>query len=232
MKNIIVFIAIAALIACSHASASGASQQANSDGFRGSSIADLKLKGTLFTESLNPLAIIEHSNNGQIMMYELGDDVGGLRIVKITRGEIKLSLAGREYSLSFPGGNISQQESAFDDGRTWYNISRQGDIITTDQATVTGAILRARDILKDLKASPYSESGKRSGIAITSLNEIGVLKEIGIKEGDIIRSVNGFALNSPYQVFNAYRNLKGKQELKVEIIRQGHPLTITYRVKK
>jgi general secretion pathway protein C len=232
MKHIVIYIVVVVLLMGGNPAVIDAAQHSSPDAMREISVSNLQLKGTLFTESLNPLAIIEHSNNGQIIMYELGDDVEGLKIVYIARGEIKLSLAGKEYTLSFPGGGISQDSSSTDGDEKWYNIRRQGDVIITDQATITGAILRARDIMKDLKARPYSEDGKREGIAINALNQTGILKDIGVQEGDIIKSVNGFTLNSPYQVFNAYRNLRNKQELKVDIIRQGRPLTLTYVVEK
>jgi general secretion pathway protein C len=231
MKHIIIIITMILSISCT-ATPAAARHGGNPDALRDASVSNLKLKGTFFTESLNPLAVIEHSDNGQIMMYELGDDIAGLRIVSISRGEIKLRLDGREYVLSFSYGGMRHTEKPYDETDKWYNVSRQGNVVTIDKATVTGAILRARDIMQDLKTRPYSQDGKRAGIAITSLNEIGILEEIGIKEGDIIKKVNGFTLNSPYQVFNAYRNLRNKQELKVDITRQGSALTLTYRIIK
>ena len=229
MKNIITIVIIAILISCT--GTAGAAQPGNADALTELSAAHLKLKGTLFTESLNPLAVIEHSNNGQILIYGLGDDVQGLKIIKISRGEIILGSSGREYTLSFSHGSVSQPGLPEADSK-WYNISRQGNTITTDQSTVTGALLRMRDIMKNLKAAPYSEDGKRTGIAVQAINDTGILKDIGIQEGDIIKKANGFTLNSPYQVFNAYRNLRNKQEIKVDIIRQGSPLTLIYRIAK
>jgi general secretion pathway protein C len=232
MKHIIKIITIVLLITGAGTGTLGAAQQGGADALREASFSHLQLKGTLFTESLSPLAIIENTRNGQIMMYELGDDVEGLRIARILRGEIVLMLKGQEYKLTFPDGGVSQLGARLDVNEKWYNIVKQGDVITTDKATITGAILRARDIMRNLKAGPYAEGGKNTGIAINAINEEGVLKEIGIKQGDIIKTVNGLTLNSPYQIFNAYRKLKDKDELKVEISRKGNPLTLTYRVEK
>ncbi len=205
----------------------------NSSGtFCGTSLSRLTLKGTLFTQSLNPLAIIEDAGSGQIIMYELGDDISGLRIVCIKRGEITLSCQEGEYKLSFPDGGVFQDAVFEGKGEKWYNISREGNAIITDRETISGAISRVRNIMKNVKISPYSANGKKCGIAITTFNEIGILKEIGIKQGDIIKTVNGFALNSPYQIFNAYRKLRGKDKLVVEIIRKNNPLLLTYGIKK
>ena len=53
-----------------------------------------------------------------------------------------------------------------------------------------------------------------------------------IKEGDVIKSVNGYKLNSPHQLFKAYRKLKDKENLHVDIVRGEKPLVLTYRIKK
>jgi len=191
----------------------------------------LTLKGTLFTQSLSPLAIIEDARSGQIVMYELGDDVDGLKIVRIKRGEIILNSSDGEFTLTLPGGGISQPVTDMINDEKWYNVIKQGNVITTDRETISGAISRVRDIMRDVKIGLYSADGKKLGIAITRLNENGILKEIGIKQGDIIETVNGFTLNSPYQIFNAYRKLKGKDQLEVKILRSSQPLILTYRVQ-
>jgi general secretion pathway protein C len=232
MKHILLFIIIALSAVFGNIPDADSSQQASAQGPGNAALTHLQLKGTLFTESVNPLAVIENTRSGQILMYELGDSVEGLRVARISRGEIVLKLNSIEYILSFPQGGVYSPRPAGDGDSTWFNITRQGNTITTDRATVTGALLRVRDIMRNLKAGPYAEEGKNAGIAINALKEEGILKEIGIKQGDIIKSVNSLTLNSPYQIFNAYRKLKDKDELKVEITRKGKPLTLTYRVKK
>jgi general secretion pathway protein C len=233
MKYIIITITIALLAAgTTDIATADAGMQSSTGTLREVSFAYLQLKGTLFTESLNPLAIIEDTRNGQVIIYGLGDDVQGMKIARISRGEVVLGIKADEYVLSFPYGGVSQLHTREDMDGKWYNIVRQGNTITTDRATITGAISRVREIMKGLKAGPYSQGGKRSGIAIIGLNEEGILREIGIKQGDIIKTVNGLTLNSPYQIFNAYRRLKDRHELKIDIVRKGTPLTLTYRVEK
>jgi len=210
-----------------------AGRQNNARGLLPEALSErFQLRGTLFTDSLNPLAIIEDTRSGQVVMYELGDAVEGLKITKILRGEIVLSFAGREYALAFPDGGVLQPVIFPANEGKWYNIKTEGNTIITDRATVVGAILRVKDIMKDLKVGPYSEGGEGSGMAVARLNEKGILQEIGIKQGDIIKSVNGLPLNSPYQVINAYRRLKDKNELEVKIIRNASPMVLNYKIEK
>lgn len=233
MKNLIKIIFVIIFGLAANFSLAEAAQDAGSSALRDVSLSKLMLKGTLFTQSPNPLAVIEDAESGQIVMYELGDNISGLKIAYIRRGEVILSSLEGDYRLSFPDGGVYQPE-AYPAGKNdkWYHITRQGDTITTDRETVLGAISRVRNIISKVRIRPYSADGKRCGIAITRLNEEGILKEIGIKQGDVIRTVNELTLNSPYQIFNAYRKLKDKDELRVEILRRNRPLTLTYRVEK
>ena len=196
-----------------------------------SGISDLKLKGTLFTNSLQPLAIVENARSGQIMMYEIGEAIDGLRIIDISRGEITIGREGGNYKLSFPQGAILQPLTDNSSKDKWYNIFKDGDTIVTDKATIKGAIYRIGSIMKNVKIKPAFVDGKKSGVMVTSLKEIGSLAEIGVKKGDIIKTVNGLKLNSPYQIFNAYRKLRNGEEFKVDVIRNNKPLVLTYRVE-
>lgn len=232
MKNLIKILFIVILSITTELTLLEAAQNSGSGALSGASLSNLTLKGTLFTQSLNPLAIIEDAKSGQIIMYELGDDINGLRIVHIRRGEITLSSQDEEYTLSFPDGGVFQDATPMDKDEKWYHIVREGNTITTDRETISGVISRVHNIMRNMKIRPYSANGEKCGIAITMLNENGILKEIGIKQGDIIKTVNGFTLNSPYQIFNAYRKLKDKDKLVVNISRRAKPLVLTYRVKK
>ena len=195
------------------------------------SIAHLKLRGTLFTRSLKPMAIIEDTVTGKVIMYEVGEPLeGGFKIADITRGEVSLKSEEGEYKLSFPQGAIWQPDLSMEE-EEWYSIKKEGNIFVVDKATVSGAMRRVRGIMQNVRIKPCSVNGEKSGIMVTRLEKKGILKEIGVEEGDILKSVNGFTLNSPYQIFNAYRKLRDKEELKVDVIRHNQPILLTYKIQ-
>jgi len=199
----------------------------------GDSYSFLRLKGTLFTRSLKPIAIIEDTRSGQVTMYELNDAVdGAFEVVSISRGEVILKGAQGECVLSLPSGTILQpQLAARAESGKWYNIQRQGNTFLVDEATVASAVGRIREIMQNVRIKPSFLAGANSGITVTKLIPVGILAEAGVREGDVIRSVNGFGLNSPYQIFSAYKKLKDQRELKVDIIRDDKPAILTYKVR-
>jgi general secretion pathway protein C len=196
----------------------------------------LQLRGTLFTRNLKPIAIIEDTRTGQTTMYEQGDALEGSRIVNIIRGEVTLSTLAGEYKLSFPEGAVLQPKTAsggpLATGKNWYNIRREGDTYIVDEATVFNTIQRIPEIIKNVKIGPCFKDGKPSGIIINKLIPIDILKEIGVKEGDVIKNINGFTLNNPHQVFLAYNSLKEQKAITLNVIRDNRPLKLNYKIVK
>ena len=201
-----------------------------------SSISHLKLKGTLFTRDFKPLAIIKNDKSGRTNMYESGDVVDGcIKIVSISRGEVFFKTQQGEYILSLPKGGVSYDTHILSRGHDsrdedrWYNITEENGVFLTDKQTVSEALHRVPDIVKGIRFKPYYSNGKKQGLIVTRFTQLGILKEVGIKEGDIILGINGSSLNSPRQILSAYRKLE-KEEFKVDIIRDNKPLTLTYKV--
>lgn len=236
MKRISIFILVVLLSLAISLPVTEATQKEAVGSLRGasSSISHLRLKGTLFTSSLNPLAIIEDTRSGQVTMYELGDIIeSDFKIIDITRGEVGLKTIEGEFKISFPAGEVWQPQSSLSpEGENWYNIRREEDIFVVDEATVSNATRSIKEIMKNVKVSPYFVDGKPSGLAVTRFTPTGVLKEVGVREGDVIRSINGLRLNTPYQIFTAYYKLRSQQELKVDIIRDNQPQVLTYQIRK
>jgi len=212
-----------------------AAENAATDSLRSaaSSISHFKLKGTFFTRSLKPLAVIEDTRTGRSIMYETGDILEkDLRITHISRGEVGLRAKKSDYLLSFPKGGVLHEPAPGRGDRKWFNVKKEGNAFIVDKDTVSGAIARVKSIMQNVRIRPHFMDGRRSGIEVTRLAEIGILKDAGVKQGDIIKSVNSLEINSPYQIFSAYRRLKDREELKVDIIRNDKPLTLTYQIKK
>lgn len=198
-------------------------------------IPNLRLKGTLFTRGMQAVAIIEDINTGKVDMYEIGDSVGGLKISAISRGEVSFGDKGAAGALSLPEGAVIQPAAdimPMAGGDDWYKIECHGNTFILDEATIPNALSRAREIMKNLRIKPNLKDGTKAGLMIDRLDPAGILKDIGLIQGDVIKSVNGFKLNSPFQIFKAYKNLRNSQEIQVDIVRDNRPLILTYKINR
>jgi len=198
-------------------------------------LKDVKLKGTAISGIFKPIAIIENEITKQNRWYNVGDTLRGGRIVEIRRGAIVLDMNGSQYLFGLPEGEIGDTIPAYSEEgveavalgekigeNVWkVNLDAAIDILT-----------RTSKIMKEARIRPYFAIGKAAGIRVDRIKEGSVINQMGLKDGDVIKGVNGFGLMSPTKVFEAYRKYKNNQLIQVQLIRDEEPATLTYNIVK
>jgi len=53
---------------------------------------------------------------------------------------------------------------------------------------------------------------------------------MGLKDGDVIKGINGFGMMSPTKVFEAYRKYKNNSLIELQLLREDEPVTLTYNI--
>jgi len=184
----------------------------------------VELKGTVFTRTLQPIAVIRDVKSGKVDMYEVGEHIKGVKLVHIKRGEVVLEKGDTTYILALPVGGVKQPK-ALD-----FIITRVGDAFHMNRSEVDRAISKLPRLLRDIKIMPHFEKGRPSGIRLSRVREGSIFQKAGVKKGDIVKSVNGMTLNTPYQIFQAYKKFKEKKSFKVEITRDGEAVVLNYMI--
>jgi hypothetical protein len=64
------------------------------------------------------------------------------------------------------------------------------------------------------------------GARIAGLRSSSLLAQLGFKNGDVLKSVNGFDLTEPDKALEAYAKLRNAKTIEVELTRSGTPHTI------
>jgi general secretion pathway protein C len=86
----------------------------------------------------------------------------------------------------------------------------------------------------EVRAIPNTVPGSPgviNGFRIVDIPKNSLLSKLGVKDGDIITTVNGEALDSPAKAMEFYNNLKSNQQVQFVIERNGSTLTKTYNIK-
>ncbi|MBN2339897.1 MAG: PDZ domain-containing protein [Deltaproteobacteria bacterium] len=84
---------------------------------------------------------------------------------------------------------------------------------------------------RQLRLRPYKKQGEIVGFRVRRLSASSPFRALGLKRGDVIRSVNGTPLNSVDGAMAAYAALKDKNEYSFLISRRGKPITLKVKVK-
>ena len=185
---------------------------------------NLELKGTIFTKSLKPPAIIKNIETGKINMYESGENIGKIEILDINRAEVILREGKSRYVLTLPGGAVKQPKLINID------IVKRGETFYISREEVNKAISKIPQIMHDVKIMPHFSKGMPQGIRLSNVKKGSIFQKAGVESGDILKSVNGMSLKTPYHIFKAYKELKRENALTVDIVRNGEATVLNYAI--
>lgn len=209
----------------------------------------LRLVGIMAgTKATSPrFAIIESTGSppGQAV-YQVGDSVQQVFIVDILPSCVVLDRGGGQQKLCFekdagtapapgaaprvavtapapppqPGGAGGADIVRVDTG-TWQvkreklleHFANVGSL--SSQATIT----------------PYFVQGQQLGFRLSQIRAGGVLQQIGLQEGDVLQQVNGLAIHSPQEALQAYQQLQTESTVRLSILRNNSPTTLTYEIR-
>jgi general secretion pathway protein C len=90
-------------------------------------------------------------------------------------------------------------------------------------------------ILQDAKAVPYIEpgsGGEVGGFKMVAIKPGSIYEELGLKRGDILRSVNGEPIDNVQKAMELYQALKSSaSEIELEVSRDGKQTTLNYTLE-
>ncbi|MCK5807734.1 hypothetical protein KAH37_01985 [bacterium] len=72
---------------------------------------------------------------------------------------------------------------------------------------------------------------KEGGFKIYAIKKNSIYRSIGIKNGDVIKSINGIELSSPDKALEAYSRLQTASKLSLDVKRRGETMTLDYSVE-
>lgn len=86
-------------------------------------------------------------------------------------------------------------------------------------------------LLTQARVLPHFRDGEASGYMIRDIVSGSLYEKIGLKDGDIIQSVNGKMVASPEEAMELFNTLKNESSIVVEVERQGSMQQLHYDIK-
>jgi hypothetical protein len=83
-------------------------------------------------------------------------------------------------------------------------------------------------ISRGARFKPQTREGRSSGMQVFKLRDDSLLAHLGVRQGDVLRGINGFSLASADGVMEAFGHLGKKSEVALSIERDGAMTTIQY----
>ncbi|MFO0597269.1 MAG: type II secretion system protein GspC [Myxococcaceae bacterium] len=210
----------------------------------------VKLLGTLVSENMPEwsVASIQDIVTLKTNTYMIGDKVQGAEVLEIERLRvIVLNNNRREYIDGTPGDGTGApppiaaapviSAKAVNDapppsvalGAGVKQLSENDYEIP--RAEIDKTLANLNDVAMQARIVPAFKDGVAQGFKLFSIRPDSIYSKIGIQNGDVIKRINGFDLNSPEKALEIYGKLKESSRIDIEVERNGASVRKTYNVK-
>jgi len=182
----------------------------------------LELVGTVCGNTAVSRAIIINTKTKLLGMYKTGQNIGDARIKSIEENAVILLHNGQRKMLMLnrtgrDNKNNTQMLSPAVISETSKSESPVLPVKQSFDETPT-KITHLEMILNKAAIEPYLVDDQVEGLRITNLETIPMAKAFGLKEGDIIRQVNGHRLVSKQQAFQVFKKARSKTTMSLELL--------------
>ncbi|MDQ2695538.1 MAG: type II secretion system protein GspC [Pseudomonadota bacterium] len=197
---------------------------------------NLTLAGIFFAgEGGKGLALIEGA--GDQLSYAVGEELGntGARLEQILLDRVVLSRNGRMENLSLPkdAEGLETRPLARPTAEYAPPPPAAGEVIDASEIAehFRQAAAVQPETLQDLAIlDPYIQNGQFQGFRLRPGRNRRLLRQLGLRPGDVLTEVNGVPLNEPTRGLNLLQELLNADQVSVRVLRNGIELPLTFRM--
>ena len=207
---------------------------AQAEGQAAASPGDLALLGTAVGSFRETFALVLRRSTREERVFRLGDkvfDVGPLLAVK--KDMIEIESGGSRVKLlaptAVPGETGKGAPGAHGTGALATPTGSGSYVV--DQRALSAALDNIGQAMTDARLLPNAKGGKVEGFNLSEVKPQGIFGMIGLKNGDTLLKVNDFAIDSPDKAMQSFVSLKGQSRVKLDLMRDGRPLTLNYDIR-
>lgn len=185
----------------------------------------LRLVGTAVADDPEvSLAVIESGIDGQQRSYHEGEPADGILIKEILRNRVIVETEhGEEFiSLSRPLPTEAERQGTSQSPlpvsfgpRPQESLRKQ--TLYLDGKSITAELANFEDMIREIDVDTVSIYGQPAGVKIYPIAQDSIFSEIGLKNGDVIKEVNGIEITRPEQVIAVFHQLKAGENVDLKV---------------
>ena len=185
------------------------------------------LRGTAYGSASVSRALIEDISSKRQILYRIGDFIPeGGEVVDVKKTGVMIRQGIRTELLPI---TIGEKEDAPLPPTTILPDHTKRRVL--DRREVSIAFSDLSKLLGQARANPYFLEGKVAGYQLTIFNPDSFFGRIGLVSGDILKRVNGVDVRDPGQVLSLFQQVQDERLVKVDVLRQGSPVTFSYEIR-
>lgn len=199
----------------------------------------VQLLGTLVSaDPMWSFASVQDASSKKTTTYMVGDVISGAAILDIERERVIINNGGRKEFIDGVAGSgaapvtaavarPSAPRPAADEGIRQIN----DNTYEVDRAAIDRHLNDLNSLATQARIVPAFKDDKVEGFKFFAIRPNSLYSQIGVKNGDIVRRINGFELNSPEKALELYAKMKNANRIDIELERNGQVVKNTFNVR-
>lgn len=170
------------------------------------------------------VAAIKIDKEDKTNAYTIGDVIlSKAQIVTINRHKV--------FFKNKVSGDLEYIEMLFDESdnttSTTRDVSDSGIRVIDDEHVImergelNKALGNMNQLLMEARAIPYRKNGEMLGFKILGIKPGSLYDRLGVKNGDVVQSINGLNIKSPADAMKLYNQISSSNLFNVDLIRGG-----------
>jgi general secretion pathway protein C len=188
----------------------------------------LKLWGTVTGSAQQSYAVIEDTQKREQNLYRVGDSVQDATVKAILRAKVVLTVNGQDEVLAMedmqegaPSRSIASREAPSPATQT-----TRAQRVSLRRSMIDQAIQDVGQLATEIRIQPSEE-----GLSLSNIKPNSIFRRMGLRNGDVLKSVDGQQIRSVDDALRLYESLKKSDSVTVELQRRGGNRTINYNIR-
>jgi general secretion pathway protein C len=192
------------------------------DNLQDTRLTSLSLKGTIASTPTEMAIAIIADGRDEEKVYSIGESVtAGANLHAVYADRVVLNENGVLTNLKLP--KDFPEGSAPVTRRNTTTSSRATTGTQSIQAVVAQNVSRLADVIRP---TPYFVNGQQQGYRVYPGRDRQQFAALGLRPGDLIKDIDGQALNDPEQAMQIFQSLDSADQVSVTVERNGQPQVI------
>lgn len=218
----------------------GGSSQTGGDVAEDGRRTDLKivLLATIVADPPEYSSALIAEEKGSSSGYGIGDSLlDQATILRIEQKKvfIRRNEGNIEYiSMDDVSSRGEDREPTGDSGDSEANgVTKDGDNkFVVERSVVDQALQNPEALAKQVRVSPHKDAnGEVDGYRLSGVRRNSLMDKLGIKNGDIVHTVNGKPLDSTSAALDAYNSMQNSSSFSFEVTRRNKRQTFDYEIR-
>ena len=191
----------------------------------------VRLLGTLVSSSAGwSLASVLDITRQKSSTLMVGDSLHDARVLEILRDRVIILRDGRRELIEAESGDVLGPSTdakmstiavrSLDENR--YEVPR---------SELEQALARLDEVAAQARIVPAYRDGQPQGFKVFAIRPDSLFSKLGLLNGDVVRRINGFQMNTAANALEVYLRLKETSQIEVELERNGNSIRKSYTIR-